>query len=300
MKEKQTNSGMIELCQLGLRSHLQMVHWNAFRYLNPYLDWLFCTEVFTQRFQNPPFVKGTIWQTWLSFPVSQHSSLLSLFTAISSIRFHLLRFHTELLYVEWAPHLILIFDLSSPHPPPPLPLLPSSLSSSPCLCIPLCAFSSHLALSTPAWHLFLPVMFPGSRQQRVSLLHRGVAASQGERPTSPSVSASSINRPAQLAWQTDATHSASIHINTSREAAIPQAQREIIQGNKETFNLSDVTNTNQSLSGNVWLVIITMHSKVTVIIHYSQQASHLLSKSTNSRGGSRLVSLDDHTPKPKI
>lgn len=209
MKEKQTNSGMIELCQLGLRSHLQMVHWNAFRYLNPYLDWLFCTEVFTQRLQNPPFVKGTIWQTWLSFPVSQHSSLLSLFTAISSIRFHLLRFHTEVLYVEWAPHLILIFDLSSPHPPPPPPppqlsiFIPLPLHPSLCFFLPSRPVYTRVAPLSPR-HV--------PRQQtaaRVTLAPRRSCLSRREADLTQRLC--SIHQPARTAGVANGRHPLCFH-----------------------------------------------------------------------------------------
>lgn len=107
-----------------------------------------------------------------------------------------------------ALHLFLIFDLSSLHPSPPV------LYFSPCLCIyhicaPSLSVPVFLTLPSchPVQHLSLPLTFPGSRQQCLSLLQFGVAAAQEADLTQPLCPIHQLA--CRAGMPTDTTHSVS-------------------------------------------------------------------------------------------
>lgn len=142
-----------------------------------------------------------------------------------------------------APHLFLIFDLSSVHPSLPvlyflsLPLNPFYLFV-PSLCVPV---SSSLPSCHPVQHLFLSLTFPGSRQQCLSLLQLGVAAAQEADLTRPLCSIHQLACRAGV--PADTTHSVSLHFNTSRRplyTASTERTNATERDRKETFNLCNV------------------------------------------------------------
>lgn len=132
---------------------------------------------FPTSFKNPPFLNSLVLSVRYSTTQFQSlSTLLSLFM-VSSIWFHPLLFHTEVLYYAGgAPS-------SSASLSHHWPFLPTSISPLSFISVPpsvslvsLCALSLSVPvfLSLPCCHnvqhLFLPLKFPGIRQQCLSLL----------------------------------------------------------------------------------------------------------------------------------
>lgn len=121
------------------------------------------------------------------------STLLSLFTVMSSIWFHPLLLHTEVLYYAGGS------TSASPSLSHCWPFLPTSTAPlfyfCPPLCSPLLLLSFSLLSCHPAQHLSLLLTLPGTVQQCLSLLLHGGATTQKAGLSQP------LCWPAELACQ---------------------------------------------------------------------------------------------------